>query len=326
MKTILICFLIVFSFFQASWSQQKVYMPFPEIINIEGDYQYSLSKLFQKYVGDQKKYEIILPEWKNEPYPTESNEVTRSKALEAGAPYYLKGNLNALGDLIIVTMSMFRTDDGKEIWNALLKGANMGDLDPILKTCAKNLGEKNVTTTSNDIYTVSQQEGKELTEIETKICAGLLLGGFYPFGQPVTAGLGFLTTYDNRTIIYGLDVSFFSNKENSEDHIAITIDHPLSSSANTAYLGGGLGYSTIHLSDISDPYSPINENNGLMLLAGGGFIINRSSSVRLIFGGRLMIPFFKVNDKILAGVNFYAAVNISKRAKRKRTIDANINN
>lgn len=322
MKKIMISFLIFLLFGKMIQAQEKAYMPFFEVMNIHEDYQYSLSKLFQKYVSDEGKYQILLPEWNNEPYPKENNETTQLKARDLEVPFFIKGNLNALGDLIIVTMSMFRTDNGEEVWTALLKANKMDDLDPILISCSKYLGEKDVTSTANDIYTVTEQEGKELKEVETKISSGVLLGGMYPFGGTFSAGIGLLTTYDNRNIIYGLDASIFFNENNQEGHIAITIDYPFTSSKNTAYVGGGLGYGFISIYDEN-----VEEfaKSGLMLMGGGGFILNRTSSVRLIFGSRFIVPLFKVNDKITPGISFYVAVNISKRAKGKRTYDVNVN-
>jgi hypothetical protein len=212
-------FFLAFAFclsYQMVLSQEKVYMPFIEVVNINIEYQYSLSKLFQKYVSDQKKYEIVLPEWKNEKYPSENNEMTQTKARELGASYYVKWNMNALGDLIIVTASMFNTGDGKEVWNALLKAGKLDDIDPILMSCAKNLGVKNLTSTADDIYTVTQQEGKELREVEAKISSGLLLGGLVPFGGSFSPGIGILSTYDNRNVIYGLDASLYFHEDNQE--------------------------------------------------------------------------------------------------------------
>jgi len=315
-------FILAGQFMQA---QQKAYMPFFEVLNISEEYQYSLSKLFQNYVRDQGKYEILLPAWNNEQYPKESLEETQLKARELGAPYFIKGDLNALGDLIIVTISLFQTDNGKEVWNSLLKANKLDDLDPILITFAKNLGEKEVTSTAGDIYNVTEQEGKELTEVETKISTGLLLGGFYPFGHTFSPGLGLLTTYDNRNIIYGLDASIFFHQDNTEGHIAITVDYPFTTTKNTAYAGGGLGYGFISIFDDTDIYNDEIAKGGLMLLGGGGFILNRTASVRLIIGSRILIPLFKVNDKFIPGINFYVAINISKRSKRKQQIDLNVN-
>ena len=318
----LFVFLLAGQFIQA---QQKVYMPYFEVLNMAYDYQYSLSKLFQQYVQDQGKYEILLPAWNNEQYPHESQDETQSRARELGAPFFIKADMNALGDLIIVTMSMFRTDNGQETWNALLKANKLDDLDPILITFAKNLGEKEVTTTTGDIYTVTEQEGKELKEVETKISTGLLLGGAYPFGETFSPGLGWLTTYDNRNIIYGLEICGFFHQENSLGYIDITVDYPFSTTKNTAYAGGGLGYGWTSISNETDPYGENDGGNGLMLLGGGGFILNRTASVRLIIGSRIFVPLFKVNNKITPGINFYVAVNISKRAKRKRQVDVNVN-
>lgn len=325
MKNIIL-YLIIFLFTgKLMEAQQKVYMPFFEVMVIHEDYQYSLSKLFQDYVRSQGKYEILLPEWNNEPYPQENKEATQLKARELGAPFYIKANLNALGDLIIVTMSMYRTDTGEEVWNALLKANKMDDLDPILITCSKNLGEKNVTTTADNIYTVTEKEGKELTEVQTKICSGLLLGGLYPFGSTFSPGLGFLVSYDNRDIIYGMEGSAFSSDNNQEMHLAITIDYPFTSSKNTGYAGGGLGLGTISIYDETDPYYGDFSKGGLMLMGNAGYILNRTASVRLIFGTRFILPLFKVGNEIKPGISLYAAINISKKAKKKRTYDVNVN-
>jgi hypothetical protein len=323
MKKTLLCLFIFILTGQFVQAQQKVYMPYFEVLNISEEYQYSLSKLFQNYVHNQGKYEILLPAWNNEQYPKESQEETQSEARELGAPYFIKGDLNALGDLIIVTMSLFQTDNGKEVWNSLLKANKLDDLDPILITFAKNLGEKEVTSTTGDIYSVTEQEGKELTEVETKISTGLLLGGEYPFGRTFSPGLGWLTTYDNRNIIYGLEGSIFFHDGNSLGYIDITVDYPFNTTKNTGYAGGGLGYGWLSVHDETDPYSD-DAKGGLMLFAGGGFILNRTASVRLIIGSRLFVPLFKVNDKIVPGINFYVAINISKRAKSKRQVDINL--
>jgi hypothetical protein len=326
MKKALLYFFILILTGQFIQAQQKVYMPFFEVLNIANDYQYSLSKLFQGYVRDQGKYEILLPAWNNDQYPKESQDETQSRARELGAPFFIKGDLNALGDLIIVTMSMFQTDNGQEIWNSLLKANKLDDLDPILITFAKNLGEKEVTTTGNNIYTVTDQEGKELTEIETKISTGLLLGGAYPFGGTFSPGLGWLTTYDNRNVIYGLDFSVFFHEGNSLGYIDITADYPFTPTKNTGFAGGGLGYGWVSVYNDTDPMSEENDvKSGLMLLAGGGVILNRTSSVRLIIGSRIFVPLFEVDNKFYPGINFFVAVNISKRAKRHRQVDVNVN-
>ena len=317
----LIIFIITGQLIQA---QQKVYMPFFEVLNIHQDYQYSLSKLFQKYVADQGKYEIILPAWNNEPYPAETRDATQSKAKELGFPYFIKADLNALGDLIIVTMSMFRTDNGEEIWTSLLKANKMDDLDPILATLARNLGEKKVTSTSGDIYSVTDQEAKELTVIETKISSGLLLGGAYPFGKTFAPGFGILTTYDNRNVIYGLDANLFFKTDNTLGYLAITADAPFTATKNTGYAGGGLGFGWLSIHDFENSTGG-DIRSGLMLFAGGGYILNRTSSVRLIIGSRIFVPLFKVDNSIIPGINFYVAVNISKRSKKRQTIDVNMN-
>jgi len=324
MKKILY-FLFVFIFTeQLIQAQEKVYMPYFEVLNLAYDYQYSISKLFQGYVRDQGKYEIVLPAWNNEQYPNESQDETQSRARELGAPFFIKSDMNALGDLIIVTMSMFRTDNGQETWNGLLKANKLDDLDPIMVTFAKNLGEKEVTTTTGDIYTVTEEEGKELAEVETKISVGLLLGGAYPFGHTFAPGFGILTTYDNRNVIFGLDANIFFKQENTLGYLDITADYPFSSSKNTAFAGGGLGYGWLSVHE--DPeFENADITSGLMVFAGGGVILNRTSSVRLIIGSRIFVPLFKVNNEIIPGINVFVAVNVSKRNKRKRQVDVNLN-
>jgi hypothetical protein len=112
-----------------------------------------------------------------------------------------------------------------------------------------------------------------------------------------------------------VDFIGFTHEENSLLYVDITVDKPFTTSKNTGFAGGGLGYGGMSTED-QDIYGT-ESNNGLMLLGGGGVILNRTASVRLIIGSRIYIPLFKVNNEIRPGINFYLALNVSRKSKRR---------
>lgn len=86
-------------------------MPFFEVLNIHHDYQYSISKLYQTYVNDINEYEIVLPPKADSIYPVESLEETMNKARSMSTPFFIRGVMNSVGDVIIISLDLHQTTD-----------------------------------------------------------------------------------------------------------------------------------------------------------------------------------------------------------------------
>jgi hypothetical protein len=310
-KKITICVLFLLGFLNIS-AQERVYMPYFEVINIHPDYQYSASRLLKTYVDNNNKYLLILPEKYDSTYKLESIEESRQKAASLNAKYYLRGELNRLGDVLVVTVSLYNTSDRNKVWSTIKKARNPDDLDPIMTQIGQDLGLKN-TSTTEDIYNVSDYESKELNKIGSSRYFGVLIGGGYTFANHVEnnipGGFGLIWTYDSRNFIFDFkgeayfgDVKIYS----------ISIDglYPLSSRKNTPFVCAGTGYGGITIKNNNNPNLGLipdySSGNGLFLSAGGGYILNRNSDVSFQLSAKFLAPLFDV-----PGNSFPAGIMIS---------------
>ena len=193
-------------------SQDKVYMPFFQIENMHWEYQISAAKIFRTYVNINNKYSLILPETKDTIYPKESFHQTITNAKSAGAKYFIIGEMNALNDVMIISMTLYTTADSNKVWTDMLKARTPDDLDPILQRLAKNIGTDKKASVDGDIYSVTNYDSKPLSKVNTNVNFGVAISGAYCFVNKVSnntpAGFGLLASYDARDVIFDLQGDF----------------------------------------------------------------------------------------------------------------------
>src|SRR5262245_46884320 len=97
--------------------QEKLYMPYFELINLDADYEYSTSQLFKSYVDERDRYLLVLPKKPADGglYPEESLETSIENASKLHAKYVLRGSLNHIGERVIITVTMYNLN-GRKIW------------------------------------------------------------------------------------------------------------------------------------------------------------------------------------------------------------------
>jgi hypothetical protein len=296
-------------------AQERVYMPFFEVMNMHHDYQYSTSKLFKAYVDKNNKYQLIIPERVDSLSTGKSIELVRQKAAELNCTYFIQGELNRLGDIVIINVSMYNTSDSKKIWTSLLKASTPDDIDPIMEKMASTLGSQNQVN-DNSIYNVSGYEAKELNKIGANRYFGVSVGGGYAFVSHINknfpAGFGVVGSYDMRNLIFNIKGELYFS---DADIYYFDIDaiYPFSSLKNSAFLSGGMGYGGVTLTSnqpITSSYTLVpysysdtqTSEGGLLLFAGGGYLLNRNSDVSVRFAGNFFFPLFKVGTTIPVGV------------------------
>jgi hypothetical protein len=212
-----------------------------------------------------------------------------------------------LGDIVIITISMYNTTDGKKVWHNISKALTPDDIDPIMAKMAESLGNPD-SASEGDIYNVTNYDSKELNRIGANKYFGVTIGGGYAFVSGVSknfpAGLGIVGSYDMRDVIFNMKAeAFFSDV--TIYYINIDAIYPLSTGKNSAFLSGAMAYGGINLKkDIGTYYNNNNSGGGLLLFAGGGYLINRNSNVSLRFSGNFYTPFFKVDGTLPMGILF----------------------
>ncbi len=282
-------------------AQDKVYMPFFETINMNHEYQYSVSKLFKSYLEDENRFSLILPSKSDSLYYSEPFETTKAKAASYGAKYFIIGELNRIGEMVMVSVALYNTADGTKVWNDKLKAKNPDDLDPIMQRIAKNIGTPNKAANDGDIYSVTEYETRELKKTTTSDYFGLAIGGVVLFtsipAKPLT-GADLLWVYDAKNILMEINAQGYWASHISLYDLSLETYYPFKHSSNTPFIGGGLG-----ISDINDNnyYSFTNTSDhqgyGLMVLAGGGYIFNRTSSTELRLSGNAFVCAYTVNSE-----------------------------
>lgn len=306
----LILAIFVFASFQI-FAQEKVFMPFFEVINMHQDYQYSSSKLFKTYVQKYNKYQIILPDRFDSLAATEPFDVVKQKASDLNCPYFIQGELNRTGEIVVITISMYKTKDGKLEWQSLLKAKSPDDIDPIMEKMAENLGTS--TPIRDDIYSVTNYDAQELNKKDANRSFGITIGGGYTFINDIDknfpAGFGIMGSYDTRNVIFNLKGELYFSDVNIY-FFSIDALYPFSQRNNSPFVSGGMGYGGIRIEKESLDYSGSFNNtesysdSGLFLFGGLGYLLNRNSDVSLRFSGNFYVPSFKLQNQFPVGVLF----------------------
>jgi TolB-like protein len=280
---------------------EKIYMPFFEMINVHPDYQYSTARLFKGYVEETGRYELVIPERSDALSRQQGLASIRTTAGELGCAYYLVGDMNRIGETVILTLSMYTTMDGKRVWGDKLKAANPEDLDPIFQKLARAVGSADKAAEDGDIYSVTSFESRELRQVQVRNSIGLSIGGafFTPgllygktWNEPFVGGLGAIWAYDSRTVLFEVEAELYSLAQHSRlGEVSISAFKPVYAKKVTPFFGGGVGVGTVG----TEYQGESSNGKGLLLHAGGGVILNRNSNVQLRLQGRYVVGLFAMD-------------------------------
>jgi hypothetical protein len=294
-------------------AQEKVYFPYFELINVNSGYQYSTSKLLKTYVDNAGKYQLVLPPKQIDGfYFPESMAETRENAIAKGATYFLVGEMNALEDIMIVSVGLYRTEDSQLIWSDLLKAASLDDLDPILILLSKALGTQTKASEMEDIYSVSEFETNELTKKEASSSFGIYIGGVQTFfsgvGQNFSSGFGGKISYDLRDLILDINGEFYLG-EIDILNINLAALYPFSQGKKSPFVGGGLGYGNHSIPNKDPNLFGRESESGLQGYVHGGYIFNRTSNVQLRATVTAYSAMYKLEGQVPFGLGFNLGVS-----------------
>ena len=311
MKKIILS-LAIFGFFcLGAMAQEKVYMPYFEVINMHKDYQKTATRLLKMYFDAGTKMSVVVPA-NDSTYFKETKEQSLAKAKSLNINHVLIGELNRVGETVIVSVALYKTESGDKEWSAIQKAQNPDDLDPIMQKLAASIADRSTLTESDNIYNVTDYNSKQLNKMNATTYFGLEIGGGpVNIGNTTKFPAGFSAIYsgDLRTLLFDIKGSLYF----SDIHIAalsVNVNYPLYSKTATPYFGGGLGFGTTDLDMNSSPLTP-NENysgNGLILYANAGYIFTRTSNINLRLNGSFFVSTYQVNHSLPIGFTLGLAV------------------
>jgi hypothetical protein len=291
-------------------AQEKVYMPYFEVINMHKDYSLSASRLFKLYAEQADKYQIVLPEKFDTLAPVAGFEKVKATAATLQAPCFCTGEINRLGEMAVVVISLYKTQDGTKIWTGTLKALQPEDLDPVMNRLASGMNNKTKVGDTEDIYNVTNYDGQELNKITANGYFGAEIGGalilLSDVGSNLPAGFGILLTRDVRTIIVDLKGEFYFGDIDFYG-VSISLEYPLINKRNTPFISGGLGYSgvsvtTDHVDAWGYHFNDEQNNAGLTFYFGGGYLFNRNSDVNIRINPSFFFSGYKICNQYPAGL------------------------
>jgi hypothetical protein len=304
---LLAVFLFAMNFFGNHIMAQlpKVFLPMLETINLKKDFQYSTSKLLKSYIENANRYQVVMQEiYDSAVVLSDQLELVKAKAKEKGATYFITGSLNRLGETVIVNINLYETESLRKVWFDQLKAFTPDDLDPVLQRFGANIGSVNKAATNDDIYSVTAQESKTLQKKETNNYFGVGLSGaaLFESNLPLMSGLSAAWSFDARNYIFDIRPSWSFSNIRDVYSLSLEMAKPIKNTGNTPYYGGGLSFSRTAYSYDPNNYSSSYSGStyasgyGLMLLVGGGYIFNRTSSVSLRVSANYFQGFYDVKS------------------------------
>ncbi len=299
----------------------SVYFPYFELINTnkDADLQYSTSKLLKSYIENNHKYAVLIPERNGQDYfEDEGQAIALEKAKDIAARYYMDGEIHNLQGVFIISVGLYETATGERVWHDMVKGTLEEDLDPLLSRLGRSFLTAKTAKTDIEIDEVTEYDsrGIDLKQIKVNHFIGLTIGGKYLFGEETLSGLGLVYTYDASTFLFSLNFDYypsssllrdgaFDGRELTNGSFGLGAMFPLSRKRSTVFLDGGLEYG--FMTAKRDPkFSEESDSTqgGIGLYLGGGYLINRNSTVNLrIFGG-VSVPFYTLENQNFPGFKF----------------------
>ncbi len=323
--TIILCC----SFFMTNAQGKVVYFPYFELINMEKDagLQYSTSKLIKSYIENNHDFTVIMPERLFDSYvERESNEAALANALGKNAGYVLRGEIHDLEGTYIVSLGLYRSRNNEQVWHDMVKGSSEQDLDALLSRLGRSFMTNKTAKTDIEIDEVTEydQKGVELAQIKVNHFVGAMLGGKHLFDESTLSGFGLAYTYDASVVLFNLNFEFYPNARLLDTYqyrtvklqhgnVNLGIIYPFTRKRSTFYIDGGLEYGLFRMKEhFSDNTSISATETGIGLYAGGGYLINRNSTVNLRLFAAVSVPMYSVQENEFPGIKFGIITSFAK--------------
>lgn len=328
MKTYLsLLFLLIF---QLSLAQKVAYFPGFELINMEASngLQYSTSKLIKSYIEDNHDYTILLDEriGAEDYLGREPLSTSVAKATEMNARYFMTGEIHFLQGIYIISLGVYETATGEQMWHDMAKGAAEQDLDPLLSRLGRSFFTNRTAKTDIEIDEVTEydQQGVELAQIKVNHFVGVMLGGKAIPNESILSGFGLAYTYDASTFLFNFDFELFPSSSLSINHrspdrtlhsgnVSLGVTYPLSRKRTTLYINGGMEYGYTQINDSQYDIEYRTSQAGIGAYFGGGLMINRNSTVNLRIFTAVSVPFYQVDDTNVTGIKFGIVTSFARK-------------
>ncbi len=289
-------------------AQEKVMLTMFDTYNLKNDYKVSATKLFKSYLESSQKYEVKLSEQLDSSVIEKDLKRIAEKAQRLNCTKFILGDLNRLGETVMITVNVYSTETLKKEWTGTDKALSPDDFDPIFQRIAERYVNGGVY--EENIYTVTNYDSKQLNKKQTSYLYGVLLGGgpglVSKMDNPYPAGFGMVFSYDSRKFIFDLmGELYFSDLK--YQLITINVLKPFNDKDVTPYLNGALSFGGFQANQ-TEINNDVNKA-GLFVQLGGGVLLSRTSDVNLRIGGKVVLPALQVKNIYPASIMLSVILN-----------------
>lgn len=268
------------------------------------------AQAFSMYLSERGYHVFPVPE---DVRPGSDLNVAREAASRSGADAFVLGYVTRLGETSIVQIRAYPIAGEAPLFADHLTVSRAEDMEPALVRLAEAMATGGKAASVRDIYTVTEREERELRREKAAGYFGVRLGGAsFVAGGPdeFLTGFGIYGLYDARFALFDISASGFGGGGSSYFALDLGGYYPLTQTAISPYLGGGLS-----LSSLSPDRG--NPDGGLGVFAGAGLLIARTSSVNLRADVRYLVNTYQTggetgdpgDDELGHGVQFSAGLN-----------------
>jgi len=318
-----VCFFMIISIsFLKSNSQEKIYFPYFELINMGDDHdlQYATSKLLKTYIEENHDYLIILPKMTKGIYPTEDFLESLEKAKKYGAKYVLLGEINNIGKVAVLSLSLIEVSTGNRVWRDLIKSFPLEDFDPVLSRLGRNFGTTTAADDDAEIYDITQYEEEremKLLTVQANHFTGVLLGGNLLKYEFFTPRIALCYTFDISSVLLAMDFEYSTNNffkflSTDEEDLDFTkvrsgsfgmgVILPVYKRKNSFYGNASFEFGATSLKRESTELDALE--GGLGFYLGAGYLMGRTSTANIRYEIGFSIPTYKVNNDYIYELKF----------------------
>ena len=220
------------------------------------DYAKSVASLFKTYAESTGKYEFITYHPSDELSPNPSMDELYGIAQKKGATQLAVGELNRIGETVIIAFSLYEIEHGAKLWGDQMQAASPDDLLPVITRMAKSIGSEKKASQDDDIYNVTDGESQELKTVRSFTSFGIQIGGgpllSHNLDNGSPAGFGFRVSNDARHLIFDIAAEFYFSDYNIY-MIGLDVIKPFSTKNNSPYVNGGISFGGGTLNDTQVP-------------------------------------------------------------------------
>ncbi len=252
-------------------AQERIYFPFFELLNVNSEYQYSSSRLFSSYVNQSGLFLVVLPQKSDSIVIIPDVLSVKNRAKELNANFYMMGELNSIGNVLAITMSMFSVETGKLVWFGRQNVNQLEDLNNALYNLSNDVKITESITNTTDDKKIKLRQNRSISNN----FGGFVGGGFFPsyngINNRVPAGFGLRYSLTHNKLIMDITVESYRSDLNFSVS-GITVSRVCCKLFGTKiYCGGGLG---VGIFDVDNGGDNGYSNEGLALNGNIGVILN----------------------------------------------------